>query len=118
MPFDRGTHIAPPGKKAVGHWGHYDLSGNVAEWLLDSYNPTGPCNDCAEISGWKDPNLDWPDYEPKLGAKHPTWLDGGTRVARGGSWEGHDTRNIQGTWNGVEVGFTYHALGGRCARDL
>jgi formylglycine-generating enzyme required for sulfatase activity len=115
---DRGTHVAPGGQKQAGHLGHFDLSGNVAEWLLDSYVPTGTCTDCAEISGWKDPTLAWPSPEPTLGAGSPTWNDGGVRVARGGTWEGHDVHNVDGTWNGVGVGFTYHALGGRCARDV
>jgi len=115
---DRGTHIAPPGQKLVTRHGQYDLAGNVAEWLLDSKVPRGTCEDCANLSQWSDPTLAWPDYEPTVGAGHPTWKDGGYRVVRGGSWEGHDFRNVEGTWDGVEVGFTYHALGGRCARDL
>src|SRR5205823_6522137 len=43
---DRGTHIAPGGQKQAGRYGHYDLSGNVGEWLLDSHRPTGTCTDC------------------------------------------------------------------------
>ena len=119
FPFDRGTHIAPPGRKAPGPHGHYDLAGNVGEWMLDAYVPRSrTCDDCADISGWKTPALDWPDYEPVTYAGHPSWKDGGYRVMRGGTWEGHEIKNVQGTWDGLEVGFTYHAIGGRCARDL
>jgi len=115
---DRGTHIAPAGQKIGGQFGHRDLSGSVAEWLLDAKVPHGTCEDCANISLWSDPTRAWPDYEATLMAGSPTWKDGGYRVVRGGTWEGHDIRNIEGTWDGLEVGFTYHALGGRCARDL
>jgi formylglycine-generating enzyme required for sulfatase activity len=118
QPLDRGTHIAPVGQKSSARFGQYDLSGNVAEWLLDGKVPHGSCDNCADISQWSDPTLAWPDYEATLGAGNPTWKDGGYRVVRGGTWEGHDTRNVEGTWDGMDVGFTYHALGGRCARDL
>ena len=117
-PGDRGTHIAPVGNKAATRYGIHDLAGNAAEWLLDSHVPTGTCTDCADISSWTDPTLAWPTAEKTIGAGDPTWKDGGYRVVRGGSWEGHDVSNVKGTWNGVEVGFSYHALGGRCARDL
>jgi sulfatase modifying factor 1 len=117
-PGDRGTHVAPVGEKQATRYGIYDLAGNAAEWLLDSHVPTGDCADCADISDWKDPVLAWPHPEATLGAGDPTWKDGGYRVVRGGTWEGHDVSNVKGTWNGIEVGFTYHALGGRCARDL
>lgn len=36
-----------------GKWGHADLSGNVAEWTLDTwlYEYPNPCVDCATLSG-------------------------------------------------------------------
>jgi formylglycine-generating enzyme required for sulfatase activity len=39
--------------KGSGRWGHMDLSGNVDEFLIDSYSsplPT-PCADCAQLTG-------------------------------------------------------------------
>lgn len=116
--YDRGTHVAPVGSKAATRYGIYDLGGNAMEWLLDSKLPSGTCTDCADLSNWKDPVLAWPNGEAEMGKGDVTWKDGGYRVVRGGSWEGHDPANVKGTWNGMEVGFTYHALGGRCARDL
>jgi formylglycine-generating enzyme required for sulfatase activity len=36
-----------------GRWGHSDLAGNAAEWVLDWWNPSfpNPCNDCADFRG-------------------------------------------------------------------
>ena len=45
-PVAVGTHPLGNGK-----WGHADLAGNVAEWVLDTYvSPYAitPCNDCAD----------------------------------------------------------------------
>ncbi len=53
-----------------GKWGHRDLAGGVAEWVLDSFNRTwyssggSTCNNCANLNA------------------------GSARVARGGSWIG------------------------------
>ena len=39
----------------IGRWGHMDLAGNMAEWTLDTVEPsayatgTAPCNDCADL---------------------------------------------------------------------
>jgi formylglycine-generating enzyme required for sulfatase activity len=51
-----GTSIAPVGSKpsGIGRWGQYDLSGNVAEWVMDTIPdpPEGyvnPCEDCVRI---------------------------------------------------------------------
>lgn len=50
-----GTSIAPAGAKAggAGRWGHYDLAGNVGEWVLDfvpdAETYLSPCDDCVRI---------------------------------------------------------------------
>jgi formylglycine-generating enzyme required for sulfatase activity len=63
--------IAPVGSKPIGagRFGHFDLAGNVQQWVLDAYSASwysfggATCNDCA--------NLVWGMHEG---------------VARGGSW--------------------------------
>jgi sulfatase modifying factor 1 len=47
-----GAAITPPGVRPAGdgRWGHADLAGNAAEWVLDSHAapyPTDLCTDCA-----------------------------------------------------------------------
>jgi formylglycine-generating enzyme required for sulfatase activity len=51
-PDDVGMH--PLG---AGRWGHLDLAGNVAERLLDVYDPAfpaGSCQDCADLNSTAD----------------------------------------------------------------
>jgi formylglycine-generating enzyme required for sulfatase activity len=84
-----GTHPAGDGR-----WGHADLGGNVAEWVLD-YGQAGyvvPCNDCAYLT--------------------PT----STRVVRGGSF--HITRmNLRsGQGQTQDPGGYAFDTGVRCAR--
>jgi formylglycine-generating enzyme required for sulfatase activity len=125
-PGDRGTHIAPPGSKVRGRggYGHMDLAGNVIEWLIDSRYDAGGEN-------WTHPLIDnWtpvtvgfptsPDCAPYTNLEKPNcqqdWTDGGYRMVGGGSWEGHPFKD-GGSATAYPVGFTYHAMGGRCARD-
>ncbi|MBI5536802.1 MAG: SUMF1/EgtB/PvdO family nonheme iron enzyme [Deltaproteobacteria bacterium] len=36
----------------AGKWGHFDLAGNVAEWVLDAFGTyPKPCTDCALLTG-------------------------------------------------------------------
>jgi len=61
------------GLKKPNPWGLYDMHGNVAEWVLDQYQP----NFYAELAKEKQPVL-----EPLA---RPTKVYG--RVVRGGSWD-------------------------------
>jgi formylglycine-generating enzyme len=47
------TGLAPVGTAALGagHWGHFDLAGEVFEWAADWYDPLyAECNDCAYLT--------------------------------------------------------------------
>jgi len=105
------TDVVPVGAKPAGNgrWGHADLAGNVAEWVLDSpYDAYRvPCIDCANL-----------DYPPD-----PLGQSGGPRPAReirGGSFldSPQQLRTAQrnlGTQGRFE---TPNAVqGARCARD-
>jgi formylglycine-generating enzyme required for sulfatase activity len=119
-PGDRGTHVAPPGSKprGAGAFGHMDLAGNVMELLLDSDpGAWGYPN----LANWRNITKPWPVTtdcayaNPKPADCQRDWDDGGTRVLAGGSWEGHYAYG--GAAGAHPVGFTYHAIGGRCARN-
>ncbi|MFQ5735075.1 MAG: formylglycine-generating enzyme family protein [Planctomycetaceae bacterium] len=68
---DGKTH--PVGKKKPNPWGLYDMHGNVAEWVLDKYDP-GFYRAAAKKK--------WPSFGP---VNVPTKLY--PRVVRGGGWE-------------------------------
>lgn len=104
--YSSGTTGDPTEPAVVGaalgraRWGHFDLAGNVAEWVLDAwsdpYAETRPCIDCANTT-WS--TLDW-------------------RVVRGGGYSS--------TPVGIRVASRLSAtasnhanwIGLRCARDL
>jgi len=128
---DRATHIAPPGSKPLGAgpYGHMDLAGNLMEWLFDNYSTSVKWGQ--PDTNFPDPNTDvnlpwsqgdwgeWTGKKPSTGTS-TVWMDaGGNRTAGGGSWEGHQIPNggsYLNEWPGGVMG-TYHALGGRCARN-
>lgn len=44
--------VGSRGAAAVGRYGHYDLAGNVAEHMMDSFTgslPSNPCNNCVAV---------------------------------------------------------------------
>jgi formylglycine-generating enzyme required for sulfatase activity len=81
-----------------GRWGHMDLAGNMAEWILDTVEPApyegAPCNDCADL-------IPGP---------------GNYRVVRGGSMHTRE-RDMRAAGRGLgEPHAQGDALGIRCAQ--
>jgi formylglycine-generating enzyme required for sulfatase activity len=49
------SNIAPVGtaKLGAGLWGHFDLAGDLSEWVLDQDYPYfDPCTDCSSVNGY------------------------------------------------------------------
>jgi formylglycine-generating enzyme required for sulfatase activity len=93
-----GKHDSVAG---VARWGHFDLAGSMAEWVLDSsgdYGP-GPCVDCANYSA-SDAGV--------------TDHDG---LRRGGTWDyGYDY--MRAAWRGYTAPLVeLTTLGFRCTRS-
>jgi formylglycine-generating enzyme required for sulfatase activity len=90
-PLAVGSH------SSSGRWGHLDLSGNVAEWVLDGYqncfDPEG-CNDCATTRGL------------------------GDKVIRGGAFSDPDTRVTVSRRSSADGESRHAIVGFRCARDF
>lgn len=88
------NRVGSESSKGDGRWGHSDLSGNVFEWVLDSYvaSPPTPCDDCAELSG-------------------------GNRVVRGGSFRETQASFLRaGSRSSSAVTNRNYTTGVRCAR--
>lgn len=90
-------NINPVGHAPAGNgkWGHSDISGNLAEWLLDwYYAPPKPCVDCANLT--------------------PTTA----RMLSGSSFNVGSSSNIGTTYpESTPPGSPYHTHTVRCARD-
>lgn len=109
------AEIAPVGAlpNGAGRWGHFELAGNVAEWVLDASGakdtivlPT-PCNDCANlVPGNPEGNFQ--------GGNDDTFM-----ITRGGSWNTLDTLSPLRNTNASAEQFQTRStdIGFRCARD-
>ncbi len=85
-------------ENAVSPYGVYQLSGNVAEWTAD----------------WYDPN-----YYKKAPDRNPKGPDKGTqRAFRGGGWIDSTPSVRPAQRNGTEPNTKMNWLGFRCARDM
>ncbi len=87
-------NIAPVGTPTLGAglWGQLDLSGSVAEWMLDfSSTLVDPCTDCANVTG------------------------GSVRVTRGGLFNGV-ALTAATRLNALAPAFRTGLIGFRCAR--
>ena len=104
----------PVSKYPANGYKLYDMAGNVWEWCLDEYDAefyfTFPRNDVAR--------------NPLSGANSVEWLMGnftnvkGSRVLRGGSWNG-SANNVRGARRfSYSPTSTYNYLGFRCARTV
>lgn len=107
------TEVAVVGRypKGVGRWGHFDLSGNASEWVLDESGAKAnnillpmPCMDCARLV-------------PANPAKNAN-NDDVSMIYRGGSWNVFSIANIRSTQADTDLyNQTSTARGIRCARD-
>lgn len=96
---NNATH--PVAKKAPNAWGLYDMSGNVAEWVHDSFS-----------SGTNYPST--PQTDPVFGSTSDSW-----RSPRGGAWW-RDPQYCRSADRGYGCtrGSQSDAIGFRCARSL
>jgi formylglycine-generating enzyme required for sulfatase activity len=90
----------PVGGKAPNAWGLYDMSGNVMEWVWDSY-----------LSSYPSGTMVSPNVDP-LGAD-----SSGERVIRGGSW-GDVSQHCRVGRHTYTPGIRGYSLGARLARTL
>ena len=96
--YDDGySRTAPVGSFPANHWGLFDMSGNVEEWVAD----------------WEDPG-----YDPKSESQNPQGpRNGEAKVLRGGSWTGslvHQRSGSREAYGPLSQSLT---IGFRCAQD-
>jgi formylglycine-generating enzyme len=93
--FSTGAPVLVGSKPAGnGRWGHADLGGNVAEWVLD-FKATymNPCNDCAQLT------------------------QASERIARGGGFDQNETPLHVADRGSRDPLNRFANVGIRCARD-
>jgi formylglycine-generating enzyme required for sulfatase activity len=90
--------------KQANEWGLYDMSGNVWEWVEDSYHDNYEDND---------------NHTNDAPTDGSAWQgDGEMRVIRGGSWD-NDQNNIRATGRGGDVPLSRnYDYGFRLARTM
>jgi formylglycine-generating enzyme required for sulfatase activity len=96
-----GGRPHPVGQKAANAWGLFDMHGNVAEWIVDHYDPKYYAQVPANAQG---PVLLPSDRRYSYGARGGSWDDPAARLrsaARRGSteeWNRRDPQSPQSIW--------------------
>ncbi|MEG0837203.1 MAG: SUMF1/EgtB/PvdO family nonheme iron enzyme [Akkermansia sp.] len=97
--------------KKPNQWGLYDMHGNVAEWVLDSYKPNAYQERAGKLT--KDPMIILPSPAPHL-VRGGSWDDdpdklrSATRRQSSPSWNMQDPQNPKSLWyltDGGMIGF-------------
>lgn len=91
---------------SAGKWGHFDLSGNVGELVLDDDQngmPSGPCSDCATLA----PNIVKGAGNKRLDAEF---------VVVGGGWDSSPGSLRTSTYGSTRDDNVDANIGFRCAR--
>ncbi|MEM8556436.1 MAG: SUMF1/EgtB/PvdO family nonheme iron enzyme [Bacteroidota bacterium] len=95
---DGYAFTAPVGAFPSSPWGIFNMSGNIAEWTLDAYNPS--------YSALADFNPRWTDDSES------------SRMVRGGSWASDAFYIGVGVREAIDMNDANIYTGFRCAKDL